>query len=244
MEFSLKGLFDLHIHGGPDVRARKLTSVEVVQRAKQAEMAGVLLKCHASPTALLAASLEEFIGGIHVFGCLCLNSGVGGVNPEAVRVAIALGAKEIWMPTISGESSKISDGKPGTGIRITDDHGHLFPAVEEVLAEVAKAGVILGTGHILKEEVIPLVKRAREVGVEKVLVTHPENRALRFPIDFQLELKRFGVFYERCACRHTNPTIESDLEEMAHNIREVGVDQNILATDYGQPESPYPAEGG
>ena len=59
MEFSLKGLFDLHVHGGPDIRVRKLTSVEVVQRAKVAEMAGVLIKCHASPTASLAAALEE-----------------------------------------------------------------------------------------------------------------------------------------------------------------------------------------
>jgi hypothetical protein len=154
-----------------------------------------------------------------------------------------MGAKEIWMPTISGESSRIFDGKPGTGIRITDDHGNLFPAVEEVLAQVAKSGVILGTGHILKEEVIPLVKRAREVGVEKVLVTHPEIHFLRFPLDFQLELTRFGVFFERCAGRYKRPTIESDLEEMARNIREVGVNRNILTTDYGQPENPYPAEG-
>ncbi len=36
MELGLKGLYDLHIHAGPDVRVRKLTSVELVQRAKQA----------------------------------------------------------------------------------------------------------------------------------------------------------------------------------------------------------------
>ena len=206
-------------------------------------MAGVLLKCHVSPTAILAANLQEAIGGIRVFGCLCLNVEVGGLNPDAVQAAIAMGAKEIWMPTFSGESFRIFHGKPGTGIRITDKRGNLFPAVEEILAEVAKAGVILGTGHVLKEEIIPLVKRAREVGVEKVLVTHPDIYFLRFPLDLQLELTHFDVFFERCAVSPQRLTIESDLKEMAHNIRQVGWDRNILTTDYGQPDNPYPAEG-
>jgi hypothetical protein len=243
MELDLKGLYDLHIHAGPDVRVRKLTSVELVQRAKQAGMAGVLLKCHVSPTTIAAASLEEIIGGIRVFGSLSLNFEVGGLNPEAVKTAIAMGAKEIWMPTFSSEAFRASQGKPGTGIRITDERGNLLPAVEEILAEVAKAGVILGTGHLFQEEVIPLVKRGREVGVEKILITHPEVEFLRYPLDFQIELTRFGVFFERCAVRLQKPTTESNLEEMADRIRRVGVDRNILTTDYGQPENPYPAEG-
>jgi ABC-type branched-subunit amino acid transport system substrate-binding protein len=243
MDLGLEGLFDLHIHGGPDVRPRKLTCTEVVQRAKQAGMAGVLLKCHASPTAILASNLDQVIGGIHVFGCLCLNYEVGGLNPEAVRAAIAMGAKEIWMPTFSGESFRIYHGKPGTGIRITDNQGNLFPVVEEILAEIAKAGVILGTGHVLQEEILPLVKRAREVGVQKVLVTHPDIYFLRFPLSLQLELNRFNVFFERCAVPRKRPTMESELEEMGHNIRKVGCDRNILTTDYGQPDNPYPAEG-
>lgn len=243
MELGLKGLYDLHIHAGPDVRVRKLTSVELVQRAKQAGMAGVLLKCHASPTTIAATSLEEIIGGIRVFGSLCLNFEVGGLNPEAARAAIAMGAKEIWMPTFSSEAYRASQGKPRTGIRILDERGKLLPAVEEILPEVAKAGAILGTGHIFKEEVIPLVKRAREVGVEKILLTHPEVEFLRFPIDFQMELTRFGIFFERCAVRLNKPTTEANLKQMAHVIRQVGVERNILTTDYGQPENPYPAEG-
>jgi len=242
MELSVRGKFDLHIHGGPDVRPRKLSAVEIVRRAMEAGMAGVMLKCHVISTVALAASLEEIFEDIRVFGGICMNFEVGGLNPEAARAAIAMGAKEVWMPTFSSEQFRAYIGNPGTGMRIVDDREKLLPPVDEVLSEVAKAGIILGTGHVAKDEVIPLVKRARELGIEKVLVTHPDAEFLSYPLDLQMELARSGAFFERCAVRQ-GPTAESGLKQMAHNIREVGVNRNIMTTDYGQPENPYPVEG-
>jgi predicted TIM-barrel fold metal-dependent hydrolase len=236
------GAFDLHIHGGPDIRPRKLSAVEIVRRAREAGMAGVLIKSHVCSTAALAASMEEIFGGIHVFGGICLNVEVGGLNPEAARAAISMGARELWMPTFSAETFRSHAGKPGTGIRILDGRGRLLPAVEEILAEVARAGIILGTGHVAGDEVVPLVRRARELGIEKVLVTHPEIEFLRYPLDFQLELARLGAFFERCAVRQ-GPEAHTRLQQMAHHIREVGVERNIMTTDYGQPLNPYPVEG-
>ncbi len=236
------GLFDLHIHGGPDVRPRKLTAVEVVRRAKEAGMAGVMLKCHVSSTAALAASMEEIFDGIRVFGSICLNIELGGINPEAARAAIAMGAREVWMPTFSAEQFRAHIGKPGTGIRIVDKQGRLLPVVEEVLFEVVKAGIILGTGHLAIDEVVPLVKRARELEIEKVLVTHPNIKFLSYPLDLQKELVSLGAFFERCAVRQISNT-DVDLKGMAHQIRQVGVEHNIMTSDYGQLENPHPVEG-
>ena len=43
------------------------------------------------------------VPGIRVFGGLVLNFPVGGLNPFAVDSYVRLGAKEVWMPSLSAE---------------------------------------------------------------------------------------------------------------------------------------------
>ena len=47
--------------------------------------------------------MEPQLAGIKtkVFGSIALNSMVGGLNPSAVDLALAMGAKVVWFPTIS-----------------------------------------------------------------------------------------------------------------------------------------------
>jgi hypothetical protein len=53
-------------------------------------MKAIVLKSHAFPIAPLAMMVERTISGIKVFGGLALNYSVGGINPEAVKAAIAV----------------------------------------------------------------------------------------------------------------------------------------------------------
>ena len=94
----LTGAFDLHVHAGPDVRARKMSALELARAARQAGMRGLLLKNHHTATTALATTLREAIPGLQVFGGLALNRAAGGLNPYAVEAALAMGAAEIWMP--------------------------------------------------------------------------------------------------------------------------------------------------
>src|SRR4249920_551228 len=48
--------------------------------------------------------------------------------------------------------------------------------VKEVLELVAAHGAILGTSHLAPREIVALVREARSVGVEKIVVTHPYFR--------------------------------------------------------------------
>src|SRR5207245_6433732 len=83
----------------------------------------------------------------------------------------------------------------------------------------------------------PVVKAAQEVGVKRIVVTHPEFPTTLLSIDQQKELARLGAFFERC---FTTPnTGKIAWEQVYLNIREVGPASTILATDLGQTTAPY-----
>lgn len=225
----LEGVIDLHVHAGPDVRPRKLDAVALARAAKAAGMRALLLKSHHTITADLAQVVEGVVGGIRVFGAVTLNEPVGGLNPEAVRAAIALGAKEIFMPTHSAANQRRHDGKTG-GITILDTAGHVRDAVKPILDLVAEADVILGTCHLSPDEILVLVREARRAGVRKVLVNHPELNSLAIPLTMQEEMAAEGAFFERM---HLHGNSLTDLRGLAGITRAVGIERTALVTDLG-----------
>jgi len=225
----LAGVIDLHVHAGPDVRPRKLDAVALARAAKAAGMRALLLKSHHTITADLAQIVEDVVGGIRIFGGVTLNEPVGGLNPEAVRAAIALGAKEIFMPTHSAANQRRHDGKAG-GITILDDAGRLRNEVKPILALAAEADVILGTCHLSPDEILVLVREARRAGVRKVLVNHPELNSLAIPLAMQQAMASEGAFFERM---HLHGNSATDLPGLAAMTRAVGVERTVLVTDLG-----------
>jgi hypothetical protein len=237
---SLKGLIDTHVHSGPDVRERKTTSYELARAARDASMRAIVLKNHHCSTVPLAAALSEALPGIVVRGGLVLNRAVGGWNVEAVDAALKMGATEIWMPTLSAENERAFRGSPGTGMKALDPEGRLLLEVVDIVRRVARAGAVLGTGHLSPSETAAVVAAAREEGVRAILVTHPEISFIAMPPETQRLLAGPGLFFERCFCR---AGFHRDWRGMATDIRAGGVESTVLATDLGQPDNLHPIEG-
>jgi len=109
---------------------------------------------------------------------------------------------------------------------------------------VGGANAILGTGHLPIRETVALVRLARERGLRKILVTHPEASFIRMPLHVQRELSGEGVFYERCY-NDVAPVSGQGvpLEEVAQNIRALGIDSTVLSSDFGQAGHPPPTVG-
>jgi len=143
----LEGAVDLHVHSAPDVDLRRFDDIELAREAARAGMGAILIKCHQNSTVERAFLVSKIVPEIQIFGGLVLNETVGGLNPAAVRVALALGAKQIWMPTRSARNHRRRHGQPG-GISVLDASGGLLPAVAEILESVAESNCILGTGHL------------------------------------------------------------------------------------------------
>ena len=239
----LSGLIDIHIHSAPDVVPRFADDIDAVRAAADAGMRAVVLKSHACLTADRATIAEKIVGGPRVFGGLALNAPVGGLNPAAVEVALTLGAKQIWMPTRGTANERSQQGLAG-GLTIFTEDGRLHDAVYEILDLVRSADVILGTGHLAVDEIMALVRLAKDRGVGKIIVTHPEAPFIRMPAAVQTEVSGDGVFFERCFV-FTTPSTGSlvSIAEIADQIRRVGIASTVLATDFGQVDNPPPVEG-
>lgn len=235
----IAGAIDLHVHAGPDTRPRKLTALELVRAAREAGMRGLLLKNHDTPTTSLAATLGELCPGFAVRGGLVLNEAVGGFNPAAVETALRMGAAEIWMPTHDAARERAFRGRPG-GLTVLDRDRRLRAKVREIIRLISGSNAILGTGHLAPEEIAAVVREAREAGVSKVLITHPEIAFVDLPLAAQRELAGPGVWFERCFVR---PGFAVDWNGLAHAIREIGAAHTVLATDLGQPDNPAPPDG-
>lgn len=239
----LTGLIDLHIHSAPDVQPRLADDIETARAAGAAGMRAILLKSHVTLTADRAYIAERVVDGVRVWGGLALNHAVGGFNPRAAEVALQLGARQIWMPTHDAANDAHYRHQPG-GLSPLDANGQVLPAVYEILSLIARAGAILGTGHLSIGETITLVDAARAQGVHGILVTHPEAPFIRMPVPIQRELAESGAYLERCFVFTTSMVgAPVSIAEIAAQIRAVGIHSTILSTDLGQVGNPPPTEG-
>ena len=240
----LTGYIDPHVHAGPEHIPRLLDDLALVRQARAAGMAGLLIKSHTTLTADRATIAALAVPGIRVWGGLVLNRSVGGFNPAAVETALAYHAAEIWMPTIDAENHRRYHGQPSTGLALTTEAGTVPPAVHEIMQLIAQGDVILGTGHLSPAEIHVAVRIARQHGVRKILITHPEAPFVALPIADQRDLAATGCRFERNWV-FTTPALGRVLqpEQLIHDIRAVGWESTVLATDMGQIANPPPVEG-
>jgi Family of unknown function (DUF6282) len=258
----LEGAIDTHIHSAPDVLPRKFNDLELAQRFKARRMAGFVLKSHYICTADRATLVNLIVPEIQAFGAIALNNSVGGLNPLALDIAGRLGTRVVFLPSVdnANELENVSGqrdesklpywmsiaremralGIAGSWLNVTEDRV-VTPAARQCLEIIAKHDMVLATSHIRPSEVMPVVKAAKEVGVQRIVITHPEFPTTLLDIPQQQELARLGVFFERC---FTTPnTGKIAWEQVYANIRQVGPETTILATDLGQSNAPYPDEG-
>lgn len=239
----LEDAIDLHVHSAPDVDNRRYNDLELAREAERAGMGAILIKSHQNSTVERAWLVSKVVTGIRVFGGLVLNETVGGLNVAAVKLALAMGAKEIWMPTRSALNHRLYHGESG-GITVLDANGALAPAAQAILQAVAPTDCILSTGHLSPREAVVLIHEAKRCGVRKLLITHPEWAPTFYPFEQQKELAQLGnVWFERCFVSTTHLCGSVPFPVIEQAIIEAGVDTTVLSTDLGQPQTPPPAEG-
>ena len=259
----VRGAWDMHIHSGPDVMPRKFDDIELAQHAMEVGMAGFVMKSHFVGTADRATLIRRMFPQVQAYGGLALNNAIGGLNPIAVDVAGRLGTKVIWLPTtdaaneqanIAGQKdeSKLpywmnivremrASGIKSDPITVLDEDGKVTEATRQCLEIIARYDMILATGHVSPQEMVPVVRAAREAKVQRIVITHPEFPSTFLTVDQQRDLTKYDVLFERC---FTQPfTGKVAWETVFDNIRRIGPSTTILSTDLGQSTAPYVEEG-
>jgi hypothetical protein len=243
-QIDLSGYIDPHVHAAPELVPRLLDDVQLVEQARAASMSGVLIKSHTSLTATRAQIAARVVPGIRVWGGIVLNRAVGGFDPDVVETALEYGAAEVWMPTHDAANHRRFYQLEGGGLAVEDERCRISDAFQSTLQLVGGHDAILGTGHLSAGEIVRLVPVARRHGVRKILVTHPEAPFIDVSLDTQRELAALGCKLERTWV-FTTPALGSAMEpaRLMRDIREVGVESTVLATDMGQVGNPPPVDG-
>jgi Family of unknown function (DUF6282) len=245
----LTGAADLHCHFGPDAhRERSVDAMEAAFDAAAAGHAALVLKSHDYPTAALAAIVDRMTVGTRVYGGICCDYEVGGMNPAAVETALRVGAKIVWLPTLTSRQDQLNGiggelGIPGPGLTVVDDHGALWSQTRAVLDLVAEFDAVLATGHVSWEEHVAVTRAFGRRG--RVLVTHAmeELAGPNLTVDQCVELADLGATIELCALTCLGTLATRPVRVIADAARAIGFERCTLATDYGQKANLRPAEG-
>ncbi|WHH61196.1 DUF6282 family protein [Petroclostridium sp. X23] len=249
-KISIEGACDLHIHTTPDIFDRVADDIETAIVCRDAGMRAVVYKCHADTTMTRAYHTQKQVEGIKVFGGVVLNHQAGGINPAAVDVALKLGAVQIWMPSYHSLAHYKETGKLGAyghqgdgvtsypieGITVLDENGELIPQVYTVLELVKKHNAIIGTSHLSAEEALKVIAAAREIGCQKVVLTHPFFGPPSCTVEQIKKAVDMGAYVEFCAGNALSPLpkpIPMSLYKEA--IELVGSKNIVISTDTGQP---------
>jgi hypothetical protein len=205
-------------------------------------MRALLLKNHVTPTYARAAVAQEATPRIKVFGGIALNAQVGGINPDAVDVAVKMGARCVWMPTVSSAQHIRHFKTKDAPVPVFDDGDMPVAGLIDIVEMIARADIILATGHLPPQECKRLLKLARQAGVKKFVVTHPEFEANAMPVDIQKELAAHGAMFERCFYA-VNSGQNLPVEVIAEQINTVGWQSTVLSSDFGQHYNIPPVKG-
>jgi hypothetical protein len=247
----ISGSIDMHLHPGPDSFKCRLDALEAANQAKQAGMRAIVIKNHFYPTAPIAMMVNQLVPDFKVFGSVCLDYEMGGLNVHAVQYSARAGARVVWMPTFSSANSisKMRElGLPleGEGYSILDSKGQLLPEIHQILAIVKQYDMVLASGHISPAETFALEKEARKLGIDKIVVTHPldhEFFSQAFCKQDLILLAQNGAFIECTFLALQASEFRHDPAEMVDVIKTVGAERCILSTDLGQIWNPLPVEG-
>ena len=253
---TIEGAIDLHIHSHPCLFPRIADDRAMTESAATAGMKAIMLKCHHESTVSRAYLLNDRYPDLSVFGGIVLNSHVGGINPAAVEAALRGGGKEVWMPTIDAAyHARMHGGRTGgydvqssgesrgesRGISVLRE-GKLTDAAWQVLELIAEFDAILGTTHLSFDEILALVRGARERGVKKILITHPFFKVPGLQLGALEELVKLGAYAEFGYCTVSPMWAYATIEMVKAAIDSLGVSRCVLISDAGQRHNPMPVE--
>jgi len=113
--------------------------------------------------------------------------------------------------------------------------------VRLIVKLIAEADAVLATGHLSEAEVGWLLPVASELGVRRMLLTHPSYTVPAMHPKRVAELTELGAYAEITAFQLWHQP-GCDSRQLADLVRTVGYERIVLSSDAGQPDSPAPPD--
>ncbi|RFZ77118.1 hypothetical protein DS742_20100 [Lacrimispora amygdalina] len=244
---SLGGIIDMHVHSNPDIRHRAYDDFELMEAAIKVGARAIVIKTHQGTTVDRAYLCNQHNKLTHngdnnftMYGSVTLNRQIGGINPAAVESGLKLGAKVIWLPTQSARNHKLKMNQSTADCIDVIRDSKIVPELRDIFELVKDYNAVLATAHISPEECFQVVEAARDAGVKKIVVTHPEWWLVSMDITDQVRIvKDYGVILEHCFAQPLGGgKYKSNLPVNLEAIKECGYRNVMVSTDGGQVENP------
>ena len=243
---ALRGAIDIHSHldpdgYGPGHNGRSMDVLDMAHTAKEAGMRGFVIKMHYDQSADDAYLVRKLHPDLEVFGGIGTNFATGGLNPAAIRqMADVKGGwgRIVWMPTWDAEHYVKHNGNDRPYISVAKD-GKLLPEAKALIAAVAEVSgktrvsngtMVLATGHNAPEEVLLMVREARDLGLP-VIVTHPLLESVGMNLEQMQKAVEMGAYLEFVTAFTRQ---EATIREYVEVIHAIGPEHCIVSSDKGQ----------
>ena len=255
----LKGSVDLHVHPAPSPLPRRVDAVEAAQAAESIGMRAIVVKSHHHSTVIDVLALGRDLNGlpVKVYGGIALNSAVGGLNPYAVDLALKLGGRIVWFPTIGSPQHiahhaahpdlkfpklavHVREERP---IDVLDENGELRPEVHDIIGLIKEHDAILASGHMAPDRILAVFEAAHAAGLRRLLVNHP-NFVVEATHEQGRRFVELGAVIEHSLCMYDDRSsfYNWDIDVLLGWIGAVGADRSTLGSDLGQMKNPLPSE--
>ena len=246
----VRGSIDLHVHFAPDaLMAFRMDALDTAKLAYQMGIRAIVLKAHSYPTAPLATMVGKLVPEIKVFGSICLDYEVGGLNFHALSAAAKLGTRVVWMPTHSSNNMMMKTmgvNLENEGFSILNSENKLMPEMNKILSLIKEYKMVLASGHISPIETFALVEEALAKGISKLVITHPltvEILKQSLTLEDLQRLGKMGAFIEHTYVGYLPNELRHDPQKLVEAIRTVGAEHSIISTDLGEYDNPPASEG-
>ena len=248
----VKGSIDMHVHFIPNsMIAGRIDALDTAKAAAQMGMRAIVLKSTFFPSGPLADLVARLVPEVKVFGGVCLEYEIGGLNHHALEPLAKFNTKVVWMPTHSSSNSRAGMRRipgavlEGEGFSIIDGTGKLVLEMARILSIIKQYDMVLANGHISPRETFALVESAKAAGITRLVITHGlwTHGQVRFTIEELKRLAEMGAYIELCYVGFLPTDFRDDPKPMAEAIKYIGAEHFIMSTDLGQYYNPTPAEG-
>jgi hypothetical protein len=250
----LEGAVDLHVHPAPSPMPRRMDGAEAARLAGESGFDAIVVKSHHHSTVMDVLALEQAgvdHGGAKLFGGIALNGPVGGINPKAVDLALKMGGRIVWFPTIGSEKHirhhaehpNLKFPKLSVHLEPEEPDGRVQDDVYKILESIKEHDAILASGHMAPEQITAVFEAAREVGVQRMLVNHP-NFVIEASFDDARRWVELGAYIEHSLCMYDEESsfYNWDIGTLLEWIEAVGPERSTLGSDLGQMNNPLPTD--
>ena len=255
-------MIDMHVHIGPELLRRKYTAESLAAEARR-EGFGVVMKNYFIPTTAQVSQVRRPDDKVALVGSVALNFGSGGVDDHGVRSALSGWKHDVtaadpdtdrfvvWMPTLCCElhlrcynRRDISEAwgikreytrfyAEGTGYHLDPRDPEKMAALRRALKVILDHDLILATGHFDRHETLTVVKTAHEMGIRRIIMTHPLFQSTKLdPATMARMWEDYGAYSELAFVNLAMDNLS--YAQYLEVIEAVGPQGVILSSDVGQ----------